>query len=177
MTSGDPCPGKKYAIMARKHIAALRYKESGSASRFGGALTTMVLWAMRSPMSGPSRPPINWTPMEWSGSTSRTHTASSGRDVSRSRGPSLTSSVTSQNENGRRVSRKLAKTANRKHRPRNRTPSWQAPADAFSLYSLSYIFWRSASGRLRLHGSGATLPYLLLHLLHATYIDHGNIHK
>jgi len=31
--------------------------------------------------------------------------------------------------------------------------------------------------RLRLDGSGATHPFLLLHLLHATYIDHGNIHK
>ena len=29
MTSDDPEPGKKYAIMARKHIAALRAKEPG----------------------------------------------------------------------------------------------------------------------------------------------------
>jgi len=30
MTSDDPGPGQKYAIMARKHIAALRTKEPGA---------------------------------------------------------------------------------------------------------------------------------------------------
>jgi len=107
-----------------------------SASRFGGALATSVLRATRSPTSGPSRPPKDRTHTEWSGSASRTHTASSGRDVSHSRGPSLTSSATSQNENARKPgtgSAESSPTGNCKyHRAesRNRTPSWQAPANA-----------------------------------------------
>jgi len=75
------------------------------------ALATSVLRATRSPTNGPSRPPTNRTHTEWSGSTSRTHTASSGRDVSHSRGPSLTSSATSQNEKVRRPGTESAESS------------------------------------------------------------------
>ena len=98
MTSDDQVQARN----TRSYIAALRAKEPASASMFDGALaTTGVLRTTRSPTSEPSRSPANRTPTEWSGSASRTHTTSPARDISRPRGPSLTSSVTSQNANRR----------------------------------------------------------------------------
>jgi len=61
MTSDDPGPGQKYAIMARKHIAALRAKEP---------------WLT----SGPNSPLTSQMPTEWSGSLSGTRAAKSARE-------------------------------------------------------------------------------------------------
>ena len=51
----------------------------------------------------------------------------------------------------------------------------------WSFICLSFVIQLLAVSerRLRLGGSGATHPFfvLFLHLLHATYLDHGNIHK
>jgi len=101
MTSDDPGPGRKYAIIAIKHIATLRAK--APKVKIGIRLCPSHQgidgnevadeWAK---LAADDR-----TPMEWSVSASLTHAARSGRDASASQSPWPTSNAVSRKRNRR----------------------------------------------------------------------------
>ena len=103
MTSDDPGPGQKYAIMARKHIAALRAKEPG--------VKIEIRWnGTRWLTSGQNSPLTSQMPTEWSGSISGTRAAKSERESSPSRDLWWA-------EAKGWAKRRLDKTKNRKYHP------------------------------------------------------------
>jgi len=90
MTSDDPGPGQKYAIMASPPSER---KSQESKSRSGGAQATKALKGTRWLASGPNLPLTSQMPTERSGSISGTQAAKSGRENSLSGDPWLMSSA------------------------------------------------------------------------------------
>ena len=113
VTSDDPGPGQKYAIMARKHIATLRAKEPGVRIEIRWCPSHQGVegngvadeWAKQA-ADEPDAHGVEWL----------NFTDPHGIVRKRRRDPSPTSSATSRRKNGRHwVSRKLAKPSNRKY--------------------------------------------------------------
>ena len=96
-----PGAGQKHATIARKHIATLRAKGPNVKVEIRWCPSHQGIEGNEVADEWANSPPMSRTPMEWSGSASRTHAAWSGRDASPSQDPWPTSNAVSRKRIGR----------------------------------------------------------------------------